>query len=68
MSEHAPTISDALVRELPPDDEFRTLLDKQFGLGYYSSVVIGLDVAYFLAKEWNIVLIEPKALSEKEHG
>lgn len=55
--EHAPAMLDADVRNMPTDAEFRDLL-KAYGFGFIAGPTIGAEIAYFLAKKWNIVLVE----------
>ena len=65
--EHAPVMLDAEVRKMPTDAEFRDLL-WTYGFGFIASAIIGKEVAYFLSKKWNLVLIEPQSLSEKDNA
>jgi len=66
--EHAPVMLDAEVRYMPTDNDFRDLLGA-YGIGYHSAPQVGEHIAYFLARKWNIVLVEPSQKSlENDNG
>jgi len=50
-------MSDAVVRKMPTNEDFREAL-KYFGLGWYAERQIGVSMSKFLAHKWNIVLVE----------
>jgi len=53
---------------MPTNEDFREAL-KYFGLGWYGERQIGVAMAKFLAKKWNIVLVEPSQKSlENDNG
>ncbi len=53
------TIIDAVVRKMPEDDEFQALL-AWYGIGHHAAPTIGKVLTTFIAKKWNIVLVEEK--------
>lgn len=55
--EHAPVMLDVEVRKMPTDSDFRHWLT-EFGIGHHAAPNVGQHIAYFLARKWNIVLVE----------
>lgn len=53
------TITDAAVRKMPTDEEFKALL-AWYGIGPLAAPTIGRVLTTFIAKKWNIVLVEEK--------
>jgi len=55
--EYIPGMSDAVVRTMPTDDDFRELLG-DYGIGHHAAPQVGKDIAYYLAMKWKLVLVE----------